>query len=282
LYKILFVSLVFIFSACELTNKDYKSKDLESINDCYEEYGVDNLNFVKNNLYVVVDQTFILDEHLKEHVLKKIQPLLRSATSINIIKFSTFSEGYYTSVVLKETIVGKLTQKQRDDVAKRKLKKLDKCLQYKKKEKQIRIPKVIRNVLNESNETIGHSEIFKTLMEVSNLYRFKKAKGNKIIVLISDMLENSSITSFYSNNSIKNIETKIEFLKIKKAGYLPNFRDASIYIIGAGLLSQKARTKKNSNNKKLYKLKQFWTKYFKEAKSTLYGFGMPELLGSIE
>ncbi len=282
LYKIILLSIVVFLNGCNLTNQSKKNDNFASIKSCYDTYGIDNINAIKNNVYIIIDQTFILDEHLKEHVIEKISPLLVNGNKINIIKFSTFSEGHYTSVVSKDTIETKLTNMQRDDIANNKLKKFDRCMEYKLQAKKKEIPISLMDTLNESNETISHSEIFKTLLEVSNLHSFKKPKGNKIIILVSDMLENSSISSFYTNNSVKMIQYEKEMKVVKKAEYLPDFKDASVYVIGAGLLSMKARNQSNSNIKKLNKLKIFWKKYFKESNADLYGFGMPELLGDVE
>lgn len=282
LFKYLLLGGSLLLSGCNLTNQSTTDVNITSIDSCYDNYGIDNVNPIKNNIYVIVDQTFILDEHLKEHVIEKTKPLLLPSSSITLIKFSTFSEGHYTSVVYKDKFDTRLTNMQRDDVARNKLKKFDKCMDIKFKEKQ-KIPQpIIMETLNESNETISHSEIFKTLLEISNLHAFKKAKGNRIILLISDMLENSSVTSFYKNNHLKMIDTKNEMEIVKKTEYLPDFKDASIYVIGAGLLSLKARKQSNSNNEKMNKLKKFWAQYFNESNGTLYGFGMPELLGEIE
>lgn len=282
LFKSIFLVSSLLLTGCNLTNESTTDVNMTSIDSCYDNYGIDNINPIKNNLYIVIDQTFILDEHLKEHIIEKIRPLLLPASSITLIKFSTFSEGHYTSIVYKDKFDAKLTNMQRDDIAHNKLKKFDKCMAIKFKEKQkVPLP-IIMETLNESNETISHSEIFKTLAEVSNLHAFKKAEGNRIILLVSDMLENSSVTSFYSNGHVKMIDTKNEMEIVKKTEYLPDFKDASIYVVGAGLLSLKARKESSSNNKKMNKLKKFWAQFFKESNGTLYGFGMPELLGEIE
>ena len=282
-YFSLILFLVFLFNGCQLTNKNAKDdENISSSESCLAHNNIKVEENIANHIYVIVDQTVIYDDNIQSNVLSKIKPLIDFGTEITIIKFSTFSEGHYTSIVADYKIENRLIEDVRNDISRHKLKKFDKCMDHKLVEIKKVIPGILYDTLNESNESIAHSELFKTFQEISLLTKFKKDKGQRTLIIVSDMLENSSASSFYKNNKIKVINTNDEIKKVIVSGYKADFLNAHVYVIGAGLLATKYRNKVSSNDKIMNSIRLFWNQYFKDSHAVVYGFGMPELLDKIE
>lgn len=100
----------------------------------------------------------------------------------------------------------------------------------------------------------------------------------KIVILASDMLENSTITSFYANNTIRQISPSKELNTIKTSGLFGNFGGAEMYVVGAGMTNG---AKKYVDPKKLNALKSFWSDYFASSNANLKYFGTPALKTAI-
>ena len=103
----------------------------------------------------------------------------------------------------------------------------------------------------------------------------------KIVILASDMLENSTITSFYAKGATRLIQSEAELNKVEKSNLLSNFDNSKIYVIGTGLISSKDNNKTYRDPKILASLKDFWTKYFVKSSGNLVEMGQPALKNDI-
>lgn len=276
-FFVIFLSL--ILGGC--SNSQTKDVNITSGTSCYEQYSIKAAN--SNPLrqaFIVVDQTTLFNENLKKNLLEKIQPLFTSGSKITLVKFSTFTDKYYTTVV-KETFVDTpLSQEVEDDTPIGKVKKFKKCIKSQSDDIAITIPKTISSTLDDSNSSIEKSEVLKALKDLAES-KIQKSKANdKIILIASDMLENSSATSFYSNNNIRTINPTAELAKVKKAGLFSDFSGAKVYVIGAGLVANNSKTSRSIAS--IEALKEFWRQYFKASNASLVGFGTPELMEEIE
>jgi len=96
--------------------------------------------------------------------------------------------------------------------------------------------------------------------------------------LVSDMIEHSSITSFYSKGNLKKVNADKEMKKVKSSGSMANFAGADVFVIGAGIVGKKGYR----DAKTLKMLSTFWEKYFAATHANLKAFGTPMLLEDIE
>ena len=139
--SLLFLVLMVLFTGCQLSNENAKSDENLSLDvSCLPLYSIDAEETISNHIYLLIDQTVVFDENIKNNVLSKIKPLVKHGTELTIIKFSTFSEGHYTSIVANYKIEGKLAEAIRNDISRHKLKKLDKCMEFKLLEAKKVIP----------------------------------------------------------------------------------------------------------------------------------------------
>jgi len=136
----------------------------------------------------------------------------------------------------------------------------------------------LKQGLNESKNSIPKSDIFNSLYHIVESSISKSNYNNTIILLVSDMLENSTISSFYLNGRVKKINPKKEFLRFKKSGLICNFKGAKVYVLGAGITS----TKYYRDPKTMKSIRDFWIKYFQTTNANLIEFGEPMLFKTIK
>lgn len=106
---------------------------------------------------------------------------------------------------------------------------------------------------------------------------------HKIVLLVSDMLENSSVTSFYANQAVRQINADKELKLVADNQLYGDFGGARVYVIGAGLLAEDAKHPKGiyRSTQTMQALSKFWTGYFQKSNAELVEFGQPALLNPI-
>jgi hypothetical protein len=198
-----------------------------------------------------------------------------------VIQFSAYMQGHYTDVLISGTLDALISEDARNDVSKPALKKLDACMAYQNKLAPYLIGKALKTAFNSSDE-ISKSDIFSSLKNISTKVRDSKAK-RKVVLIASDMLENSSISSFYFKRTVRQIDPKKELDIVIEHQLLGDFGDAEVYVIGAGLITEDAKNVKGSYRSPLvmHALSSFWGLYFKQSNAKLIEFGEPALLNAI-
>ncbi|KTT31406.1 hypothetical protein [Pseudomonas rhizoryzae] len=226
-------------------------------------------------LTVVIDETVNMPQALKssawEHTLRYLQP----GDSIKLYQFSALLQNNYMKLqfagVLEKPLVGKV----RDRIGNVSLKKLDTCLQQQAAFFQKAFGKQFVESFGKPNEEISRSEIFVSLKKIGEDIS-QEPSENQVILLVSDMLENSDFGSFYQANRIRVIDPAAELAKVEKKELFAQLQGARVYVIGAGLIGNDAKGAYRSG-KVMQSLERFWQGYFERSNATLVSFGTPEL-----
>ncbi len=267
--KSIFIFLA--FTALLLARNDVPS--------CYDALKIDGPKGpAQKELFILVDQTTVLDKNMMIFTYKNMMKFIKNGYAVTIASFSANANGKYTDVVYSGQLETLLEDKEKHTIAKKSLRKYQSCMNGQYKYAKKKATKALVRVLKGANKKLPHSDIVKSLNDISK-YIIKPSKSHKkVVLLVSDMMEHSSITSFYSKGSLKKIDTSKEMKKIEKSGYLADFDGADIYIIGTGMVG------KNSyrDSKILKTLTQFWEKYFSQSNAKLKEIGTPMLLEDIE
>ncbi len=224
-------------------------------------------------LFVVLDATFSPDEKIKKLVSDKVQRFIKPGDRISVISFSAFVENNYTD--LKFTGVLDTDIKDRDEVAKKSLQVFDNCLAKQNAFARAKVGEAIRDSYRKE-ETLPKTEIIANLAQIVGPAVSKSKASRKVVLLVSDLFENSDITSFYSNNQIRIIQPEIEMTKVQEAEMLTDFAGAEIYVAGAGWLEPNYRGFRGT--KMMMPLKKFWQEYFAASNAVVKGFGQPMLI----
>ena len=230
-------------------------------------------------LFVVMDETTGLSHHHK--FVRKIQEItvdwLRPGRSVEVIRFSAYVPGRTAEIVTggrvdpepSKSFMNNLKRSQRGKFTKYHNQQIILCKEQ--------TTKAIRSVFNASSTNIPKSEILYNVHRLTEHIREYKAKV-KIILLVSDMLENSSVTSFYTAGSVRNINPDIEIKKANDDGLIGNFgENVIVYIAGLGYGSGDYLDSGRLNN-----IKSFWQTYFERSHATIGEIGTPMLYGNIE
>jgi hypothetical protein len=272
----LFTLLTFAYSA--------NAADLAALGSCYSAKLPDpNSAHVDTELFVVVDQTTLFDVALKQSIANNIRPFIRAGNALSVIQFSAFTQGHYTDILATTRLDGLLTQEQRNAVSKPVLAKFDQCVSNEPAQASRIIGEALKSVFINSSNGIEKSDVEASLKDISSKVARSQAK-RKLVLIASDMLENSSISSFYAKQAVRQIDPAAEMSLVNQNGMLGDFAGAEVFVIGAGLLAQDATQAKGvyRSPQVMNALKSFWSDWFRKSNATLVDFGQPALLNPLK
>jgi hypothetical protein len=234
-------------------------------------------------MFVIVDQTTPFDSGLKQAIANNVRPFIKAGSAISVVQFSAFMQGHYTDVLVSVNLDPELPQDKRGDISKPLLNKFDQCQRNQPRQAGQLVGAALKTAFGNSSSGIDKSDVLASLKDISAKSRQSKAQ-RKIVLLASDMLENSSISSFYSKQAVRQINIEQELALVKKSNLFGDFGNAEVYVIGAGLLAEESIV-----NKKTYRsphvmnaLSGFWKGWFEKSNASLIEFGQPALLNLIQ
>jgi hypothetical protein len=246
---------------------------------CYKALHIENPDPVpEKELFILIDQTTPLDKKMMIYTYKNMMKFIKNGYAVTIASFSSNANGKYTDVPYSGKLEALLPDSAKHDIAKKKLRKYQGCMNGQYKYAKKKATKALVATLKGANKKLPHSDILKSLDDIAeHLIKPSKAK-EKVVLLVSDMMEHSSITTFYSKGSLKRINTKKEMAKLQKSGFTADFDGAKVYVIGAGMVG------KNSyrDSKTLKALTDFWEAYFRASNARLQAIGTPMLLENVQ
>lgn len=234
-------------------------------------------------LFVAIDQTTPLSPALKQLVADNIKPFLTPDHGFTILAFSAYTQGRYTEVLASGKLDALIEAEQRNAIAKPVLGKFDQCTARQPQQAAQAVGRALRAAYDATSGDIAKSDVLASLKSISSLVQKSKAQS-KVVLIVSDMLENSSISSFYSaqGQAVRKIDPAKELRAVEEQQLLGNFGDARVYIIGAGLLaSDQQKNKAYRDPVTMKQLAGFWSAYMSKSQARLIEFGQPALLSPI-
>ena len=245
---------------------------------CYDALHMNNPNpGIEKELFILVDQTTPLDKNMMIYTYKNMMKFIKNGYAVTIASFSANANGKYTDVAYSGKVEALLPDGSKNDIAKKTLRKYEGCMNGQYKFAKKKATKALVGVLKGANKKLPHSDIIKSLNDIAKHIIQKSSAKEKVILLVSDMIEHSSITTFYKQGNIKKIDVSKELDKVKKSGHLANFDQAKVYVIGAGTTGKKGYR----DAKTLKMLTAFWEQYFSQTQAQLQAFGTPMLLEDV-
>ena len=234
-------------------------------------------------LFVLIDQTTLLDDQLKQSVAEQVRPFLSKGNGFSVLVFSAFTQGKYTQLLTSGQLDHAMPDALRSDVSKPVLGKFDQCMTRQTGLAGQAVGGALRSAFDGSSGEIAKSDILASLKDIAGKVRLSKAT-DKVVFLVSDMLENSSVSSFYSNQSVRKIEPSKEIKLAVEGNLIADFGGARVFVLGAGLLSDDTKKQKASyrDPKTMLALSSFWKTYFEKSNAELIEFGQPALLNQIK
>lgn len=230
-------------------------------------------------LVVVVDQTIKMPEDIQKASWEKIVRFVQPGDQVKLYTFSAFVPGEYMRLKADVTLDSPQDDEVRNQMPMNKLHKLDGCLKNQNKQFNQGFGGLFVKSLRDANNDIPKSEIMHAMREIGEDMREQPAK-ERVVFLLSDMLEHSDYTSFYASNKIANLNVDKEIKLAESKGLFANLDNAKVYVAGAGLVTDSVKQAYRSG-KTMDLLKQFWASYFSHSSATLEAFGMPMLNAEI-
>lgn len=254
------------------------AKANDDFRNCYDVFGGNLLaKETQNELFVLIDQTIKLDNNLKSMVFRKINEFMKPGNKLSLISFSTYQDSKYTQLLLSGQLDYPLTEDEKYSISKVDIRKFDSCIKKQTNYANSEIAKHLKSVLKSSDEKIANTEIIGNLHRISESLIANSKSPNKLILIVSDMLENSKALSFYRNGGVALPDPDAAIKITNDSKLTPSLKGSKIFVLGAGFNSkgyQNATTMKNINT--------FWQKYFELGGAQLVGWGQPELFEKIQ
>ncbi|WP_077047333.1 hypothetical protein [Pseudomonas sp. KK4] len=253
--------------------------DLQS---CYETAQLPDLKPASpgRELIVVVDQTVPVPEDIQKQAWGQITRFVQPGDSIKLYSFSAFLPGEYLRLIYAGKLDKNVPEQARDDASARKLRTLDQCLARQPQDFEIGFGKLFVKSLRDARQDIPRSEIMNALRKIGDDIKTAEKAPDHVVLLISDMLENSDYTSFYAKNQIKNLVVADELKKAQAHHLFADLSGARVYVTGAGLITDDIKQNYRSG-KTMDALNAFWAGYFSQSNASLVGFGTPSLGGDL-
>lgn len=232
----------------------------------------------ERHFIVIIDQTARLDEVLKKSVHQQIEQFVSAGDQVQIVAFSANAKGKYTDLVYNGRFDSPLSADIRNSIGKMTLNKFDACFKAQSKAKS-KLHNELHGAFGDGVSEFPKTELIGSLLQVSTDILGSVGDGRKVVLIVSDMLENSSITSFYAKNAVRQIDATSELAKVNKAGLSGDFAGADVYVIGAGFVGKGMAY---SSQQALRSLESFWRELVKQHNGNLKQFGKPQLLSPMQ
>lgn len=252
---------------------------------CYAANKLPSQSALDRELFVLVDQTTPLDAGLQNLVRENVGRLIKPGTAFVFGSFSSFGQGRYLEILTAGTLENPIADKARDDIGVKLLRSFDACMQsqlgYGLKVAAAALDKALAG----SSSDLARSDVMASLKELSGRVRQSSAH-DKVVLVVSDMLENSSISSFYAKRNVRPLDPAKEMKSAESTQQLGDFGGARIFVIGAGLVQDNAGGRNKDSGvyrdpKTLGALRQFWEQYFTRSNAQLVEFGTPALVAPV-
>jgi len=255
---------------------------MDAISTCYNAKIAAPSVSVATELFVIVDQTTPFNIGLKQSVADNVRPFLQSNQAFSVTQFSAFTQGHYTEVLVSGKLDASLAQDLRNDVSKPVLAKYDQCIAMQSKQAARLLGGAMKVAFSTGSNDIAKSDVLASLKDISSKVKQSSA-DRKVVLIASDMLENSSISSFYASQAVRKINPEKELKLAVDNQMLGDFGGAKVYVIGAGLLAEDAKQVKGVYRapQTMQALAAFWKMWFKQSNAELVEFGAPALLNPV-
>ncbi len=266
-----------IFAALLGLSAGAHGTERNDIPDCYSHAKVNEFRQAGSGreLTVIIDQTVLMPESIQKSAWGQIDRFVAAGDKVKLYSFSAFLPTQFMQLHFAGELNAALPEKTRDSVGMQSLRALDKCIAEQKTFFHKRFGSEFVAALRGASEDIPRSEIFHSLRDIGADLRTSPAQ-ERVILLMSDMLENSDFGSFYANKRIRDINPEAELEKIAKDHLFADLDGARVYVAGAGLITKDINQAYRSG-RTVELLEAFWSAYFQESKAELVAFGAPSL-----
>lgn len=245
---------------------------------CYEQLELeqpeDNLD---KALYILVDQTMPLSASMRANINKILEPHPRSGELVRIARFAPNTKGQYTELLFEGIRDSQPSEAYlyhlRDDDNRALLT----CLKENETTLKTQFNSALQHGMGMINTSLPKTEILHALKRLSETVLINDNINDKTVLIISDGMENSEVTSFYRRKSVKKINVEKELEKVTSRHLLADWRGAKVYMYGLGTIRD---PRKHIKPSQIAPLEHFWRSYFNAGGAIIKELGTPAILSS--
>ncbi|HQT25588.1 MAG TPA: hypothetical protein PLK99_03210 [Burkholderiales bacterium] len=254
---------------------------------CYKANQIQPLGPLYDKLFVVmIDQTVMLDAPLQKQVLQSIETMIQPGTRYVIGEFSAFSQGHYLNIVASGIAEAPIPASQIGNIPIDEVDPFNKCMSDQLNFARLSAEKSAYIAMQAATSSLDQSDILLAMKDISTPIRDETAV-KKVMLAVTDGLENSTVTSFYGHGTARNINPAAEMRKVESANMTGDFGGAKIYVLGGAAeppatSGTKAARDGYRDPQMLMHLQDFWNSYFRASDASLVEFGTPALVMRIE
>lgn len=230
----------------------------------------------ERDVLVLIDRTVMFPDTVRRHVGQQLGNWIGSGTRISIGTFSSYSEAEFARIVFEGFWEPGFPEDARNDAPMGALRQLDSCLAEREEAERDRLQSVLESIFADSRSTMRRSNILANVQEFGARLQGSSSE-ERLLVIVSDMLENSSEMSFYHNGAMRTIDPHVEFERAAERELLGEFRDVAIFVIGAGLVPTDQEDRHRSLAE-IDALERFWRNYFEHSGAQSIEIGKPLLV----
>lgn len=227
---------------------------------------------------VAIDRTTRLTETLRADAQKALAKALRAGDQIVFVTFAETSRTGHLREVAVLMVDTPPTAAQQRAVPMSKLKPLTNCLQLQLVRARRDLERLTHTLTEPSEGEAARSEIISALRDIGPRLQASGTR-ERVLVLLSDGLEHSSLASFYAHRGLRKVNAEGELATLKARRGIANLAGVRVYVIGGGLHAADVGARESTD---LDDLQAFWTGYVEASGGKLVGFGRPALLFPIE
>lgn len=239
----------------------------------------------QRELFILVDQTTPFDATLQASANENAGRLIQAGSAYVVAAFSSFGQGRYMQVLSAGTLESPIEEKTRNSIGMKVLRTFDECMHDQLDFGRLKAATALETAFSGVSSDLAKSDILSALKALSGRVK-QSAAQDKIVFLLSDMLENSSVSSFYANHNVRKIDPDAEMKKADAAQMLGDFGGARVFVLGAGLIQDDGKAGRNKGGyrdpKTMARLRLFWQQYFARSNAQLVDFGAPALLAPVK
>ncbi|CUB04219.1 hypothetical protein [Marinomonas fungiae] len=253
----------------------------DDIKSCYDYAQMSEVKPSKplRDIVVMVDQTVNLDSTLKKSVHRQLQQLVTKGDRVRVVSFSANAQGRYTDISFDGQFDQDLPTNERNAMNRTALRKFDNCMEMQGSKAIELVHKQLKGSFHDSDQIYPKTELVGSLLNVAEAVFADIDSERTILILVSDMLENSDVSSFYSRGHVKSIDAEQEFAKYSASIPQGALHNTEVFVIGGGYVQG---GQAYSSQAAIRSLEDFWHKVIAQAGGQLVKFGSPQLLTDIK
>ncbi len=245
---------------------------------------------VEEVLFIVVDETVGFDKNFVAQVQKQVWSWLKPGRAVEVIRFSAGVRQRYAEVVTSGRLDPMPDEEWLSEIPIRVKKRLVRCIKGNRRHPGqaayawMAVRRALDAAFGVSDKHIAHSDIIYNIRLVADHVRQYPAK-RKVVLIVSDMLENSSVTTFYHHGHVRRVSPGAEIRKVAKAGMQADFGvGVTVYVMGLGYFwaGDDGGRERYLDPKRAEQIARFWKAYFEQGHARVGEIGRPLMYGNVE